>query len=179
MHILSHMTHFNYILINGVDNVDLFRFNSFDTCSERLWRYFQRSGKFKWVAYPWCVVEVMLRGLTSRAVFWFTHWGQDKMADIFRTIFSNAFSWMNCFEFPIKFDWSLFLRVQLTITQHWFRWWLGAEQTTSHYLNQRWPRLVTPICVTQPQWITCTSKVCCPFRKTSLMCHNWMPKSYL
>ena len=26
--------------------------------------------------------------------------------------------------------------VQLTIFQHWFRQWLGADQATSHYLNQ-------------------------------------------
>ena len=24
----------------------------------------------------------------------------------------------------------------LTVNHHWFRWWLGAEQATSHYLNQ-------------------------------------------
>ena len=35
--------------------------------------------------------------------------------------FSNAFSWMKYFVFWLKFHWSLFLRVQLTITQHWFR----------------------------------------------------------
>ena len=42
------------------------------------------------------------------------------------------------FEFRFKFHWSLFPRVQLTIIQHWFRWWLGAVQATSHYLNQWW-----------------------------------------
>ena len=50
-----------------------------------------------------------------------THWGRDKMADIFQTTFSSAFSWMKMFEFRLKFHWSLFLRVQLTIFQHWFR----------------------------------------------------------
>ena len=30
------------------------------------------------------------------------------------------------------------LRVQLTIFQHWFSEWLGADQATSHYLNQWW-----------------------------------------
>ena len=40
--------------------------------------------------------------------------------------------------FWLKFHWSLFIRVQLTITQHWFRLWLGAVQATSHYLNQCW-----------------------------------------
>ena len=41
-------------------------------------------------------------------------------------------------EFLQRFHWSLFLRFEFTIFQHWFRWWLGADQATSHYLNQRW-----------------------------------------
>ena len=34
---------------------------------------------------------------------------------------SSAFSWIKIFEFRLKFHWSLFLRVQLTIIQHCFR----------------------------------------------------------
>ena len=49
-----------------------------------------------------------------------THWGWDKMATIFQTTFSNAFSWMKMYEFRLRFHWSLFLRFQLTISQHWF-----------------------------------------------------------
>ena len=60
------------------------------------------------------------------------------MDAISQTIFSSAFSWMKMFEFRLKFHWSLFLKVQLTIFQHWFRKWLGAVQATSHYLNQWW-----------------------------------------
>ena len=67
-----------------------------------------------------------------------THWGRDKMAAISQTTFSNAFSWMKMYKFRLRFHWSLFPRVQLTIFQHWFRWWLGAVQATSHYLNQWW-----------------------------------------
>ena len=70
--------------------------------------------------------------------FWLTHWGRDKMAAIFQTTFSNGFSWMKMFEYPLKFHWSLLLRVKLTIFRHWFRKWLGAVQATSHYLNQWW-----------------------------------------
>ena len=40
-----------------------------------------------------------------------THWGQDKMADIFPSAFSNAFSWMNMQKLQFKFHWSLFLWV--------------------------------------------------------------------
>ena len=44
----------------------------------------------------------------------------DKMADFFQTTFSNAFSWMKMCEFRLKIHWSLFLKVLLTIFQHWF-----------------------------------------------------------
>ena len=67
-----------------------------------------------------------------------THWGRDKMAAISERTFSNAFSWMKMYEFQLKFHQSLFLRVQLTIFHHWFRYWLGAGQATSHYLKQWW-----------------------------------------
>ena len=47
----------------------------------------------------------------------------------------------------------MFSMVQLTLSQHWFRKWLGAEQAASHYLNQRWPSLLTHICVTGLRWV--------------------------
>ena len=49
-----------------------------------------------------------------------THWGRDKMAAIFQTTFSNASSWMKMLKFRLRFHWSLFPRVQLTIFRHWF-----------------------------------------------------------
>ena len=42
-------------------------------------------------------------------------------------LFSDSFSWMKSFSFWLEFHWSLFLRVQLTTTQHLFRKWLGAK----------------------------------------------------
>ena len=50
-----------------------------------------------------------------------THWGRDKMDAISHTTLWSAFSSMKMFEFRLKFHWSLFLRVQLTIFHHWFR----------------------------------------------------------
>ena len=68
-----------------------------------------------------------------------SHWGRDKMgAMISQTTFPCAFPWMDIFQFRWKFHWILLLRVQLTIFRHWFRWWLGAVQATSHYLNHWW-----------------------------------------
>ena len=48
--------------------------------------------------------------------------GRDFADVIFRCIFL-----MKNFVVWLKFHWSIFLRVRLTITQHWFRQWLGAE----------------------------------------------------
>ena len=67
-----------------------------------------------------------------------THWGREKTATVWQTMISNAFSWMKMYEFSLKFHWSLFLRFQSKIFQHWFTYWLGAVQATSHYLNQWW-----------------------------------------
>ena len=50
-----------------------------------------------------------------------THWGRDEMGNILQTTFSNVFSSMKMFEVRLRFHWSLFLGVQLTILQHWFR----------------------------------------------------------
>ena len=66
------------------------------------------------------------------------HWGPDKINTISQTTFSNAFYWIKIYEFRLRFHWSLLLRFKLTIFQHWFKYWLGADQATSHYLNQWW-----------------------------------------
>ena len=50
-----------------------------------------------------------------------THWGRDQIDAMSQTTFSNAFSRMKMNEFRIGFHWSLFLRFELTIFQHWFR----------------------------------------------------------
>ena len=55
-----------------------------------------------------------------------------KMAAISQTTFPNALSWKKNFEFWLKFHWSLFLKAQLTITQHWFNrrqtiFWANAD----------------------------------------------------
>ena len=82
-----------------------------------------------------------------------THSGRDKMVAILQPTFSSAFSSMKVFQFGFKFHWSLLLRAQLTVCQHWFRWWLGTKQATGHYLDQWLPFLLTHIFLTRPQWV--------------------------
>ena len=92
--------------------------------------------------HSWCS-ELML-----------THWGRDKWTPFRRQLFQMHFLEWRCMYFEwIRFHWSLFLWVILTIIQHWFRWWLGTDQATSHYLNQWKVSQLMHICITQPQWI--------------------------
>ena len=71
-----------------------------------------------------------------------THWGRDKMAAAPQMTFSNVFSWMKTSSYWFKFPWDLFLDVQITMSQHWFWWWLGADQVTTtiktNYGAGRW-----------------------------------------
>ena len=60
------------------------------------------------------------------------------IAALSQTTFWNAFYWIKMYEFRLKFYWRLLLRVQLTISQHWSRHWLGAGQATSHCKTQWW-----------------------------------------
>ena len=76
-----------------------------------------------WYCYQWYWQPLM--GIPSKfpmiLVTLLIHWGWDKMAAIFQTTFSNAFSLMKMLEFRLRFHWSLFPKVKLRIFQHWFR----------------------------------------------------------
>ena len=90
---------------------------------------------------------------TSSALL--THWGRDKMVAIFQTTFLKAFSWMKMYKFRLRFHWSLFLRAQLTIFQHWFR--PGAKPLLSELMMVS---LLTHICVTRLLRVTYSSLGC-------------------
>ena len=76
-----------------------------------------------------------------------------KWPPFWQTTYSNAFSWMKMIELQFEFHWNLFPGVQLTISQYWFRWLLGAEQVTSHYLNQCWRSSLTHISGIRGRWV--------------------------
>ena len=66
-------------------------------------------------------IFIFILGRSSWPMAELTHLSLDKISAISQTTFSNAFSWTKSFVFWSEFHWSLFLRVQLTIFQHWFR----------------------------------------------------------
>ena len=57
--------------------------------------------------FPICIrpkIWYQLRVCSASSVL--TYWGRDKTAAIFQTTFSNAFSWMKMYRFPLRFQWS-------------------------------------------------------------------------
>ena len=100
------------------------------------WRHHGVQCQLQYLACIWILILHHSKA-TSDSTIWglciiknyYTHWGRDKMTTVSLTTLSNAFSWMTLLEFRLRFHWSSFLRVQLTIFQHWFRWWLhdGAD----------------------------------------------------
>ena len=86
--------------------------------------YVQKSITFDWEVVPtytqiYAFFSCLKYRGSSKGVL--THWGRDEMNAITQITFSSAFSWEKMFNFRLIFHWSLFLRVQLTIFQHWFR----------------------------------------------------------
>ena len=57
-----------------------------------------------------------------------THWGRDRMADIWQTTLSNTFSCMKILELWLIVQWNLFPMVQLAKSHHWLRLWLSTNR---------------------------------------------------
>ena len=81
-------------------------------CHANQFKYFLYIQMWLWLTM-WCKNS----GLCQAPVL--IHLPMDKMAAILQAMFSIAFSWMKFFVF--WFHRSLFLRVQLTISDDWFR----------------------------------------------------------
>ena len=134
-------------------------------CEENRPIMMKDSTKFKRWSWVWGVVQ-------SNCL---THFPLDKIAAISHTTCLNVFSWMKMMEFRLKFHWSLFLWVLLTISEHWFRWWLGTDQATSNYLNQCWPDY-WHICGTRGRWVNNLSlnKMAAILQTTFSNTFSWM-----
>ena len=97
----------------------------------------------------WVWIRLSFSLISKESCHQLAHLSLEKMGAISQTIFSGAFSWVRDVVFSLKFHCCLFIRVQLTITQHLFRLWLGAVSVTSHYLNQCWSDSLTHRCGTK------------------------------
>ena len=82
-----------------------------------------KRGETSWPRYYWS------RNIQS-------YWMRQRLLGIL-THLPLVFLRMKYLIFCLKFQWSLFLRrAHLPIFQYWFRWWHGADQASSHHLNQ-------------------------------------------
>ena len=81
---------------------------------------FSQETTFQNIAYKMAFIRIQcVKCVIIDLGVFLTHWGRDKMAAIFQSTFWNAFSWMKMYEFCLRFHWSLLLRFELTIYQHW------------------------------------------------------------
>ena len=118
--------------------------------------------RFHWNLFVHVGVQLTISG------YWLTHWGWDEIAAISQIIFSYAFSWIELkpYNFRFRFHWSLFLRFQLTIFQHWFVFKVRVSNIPSLVQIMAWRRpggkllsepmmgnSLTHIGVTRPQWV--------------------------
>ena len=107
----------------------------------------------------WCfsrgstVLQYLFRRKAKNSL---SYWGRDKMAANFLTTFSNAFPWMEIYQFRLRFHWSLFPRVQLTILVQIMAWCRPGDKPLSGPI---FVSLLTHICVTRPQWVIESSAV--------------------
>ena len=83
----------------------------------------------------------------------------DKIAAISQTIFSDVFLWMKSFVFWWKISLKFVPRSPVDNKSALVRKWLGAEEATSHYLNQCSPSSLAHICGTRGRWdkLQCSS----------------------
>ena len=82
-----------------------------------------------------------------------THWGRDKMAAIFQTTCSNAFSWMKMYELWLRFHWSLFPRISINnipALVQIMAWRQPGDKPLSEPIMVI---LLKHICLTRPQWV--------------------------
>ena len=81
-----------------------------------------KHSSYQWLEMSWNSCDITVTLTQDRLyISLLTHWGREKIATIFQTMISDAFSWMKGFVFWLKFHLSLFLKVLLTITHRWFR----------------------------------------------------------
>ena len=125
-----------------------------------MWLTFGINLPIKWfLICNFCATVLLSSHLCQLIETYLTHWGRDEMLTISQTSFLSAFPWMINSVFWFKCHWSLFLSVQFTICRHWFRQWLGADQATSHYLQQCWSISLTHICGTWGRWVQSGARV--------------------
>ena len=84
---------------------------------------------------------------------WYIHWSWDKMAISLQTTYSNAFSWMKMYEFPIKISLKFVPKGSINnipaLVQIMAWRWPGDKPLSEAMMV----RLLMHICVIQPQWV--------------------------
>ena len=87
-----------------------------------------------------------------------THWGRDKMAAIFLTTFSSAFSWMKMFEFWLKISMKFVPKGPINNIPVLVQIMACRRPGDKPLSEPMMISLTTHICVTLPQWVNSFSE---------------------
>ena len=93
--------------------------------------------------------------LNSQVPYQYTHSVPKRMVTILKALFWDVLCVSKMAASLFKFQWPKFLRVQITIHQHFIGQWRRFEQATSHYLN--WYALKERL---QGALVFCTKQKC-------------------
>ena len=104
------------------------------SATHKLWN---ASPSTLYLQIPWYLIA-RIKALANIIVSSSAHWGRNKVAAVSKTVFWYTLSGMKMYAFLLRFYWSLFLSLEITIFEQWFRYLLGADQATNHYLDQWW-----------------------------------------
>ena len=82
-----------------------------------------------------------------------TQGGWDKMAAIFLTTFSSAFSWMKSFVFWLRFHWSLFVKGAINNIPALVQMMTWRRPGDKPLSDPMMVSLLLHWCITRPQWV--------------------------
>ena len=105
------------------------------SCISPLWKLHKKAHIY--ATWNWAFNNLLWQNTETNLIF-LTHWGLDKMADIFQTIFSSAFSWIKMYLVTIRFSLILVASGPINNTSALVKIMAWRRPGNSYYLNQWW-----------------------------------------
>ena len=99
---------------------------------------YMKKQAYIYATWNWAFNNLLWQNTEIDLIYFLTQWGLDKMADIFQTIFSSAFSWIKMYLATIEFSLILVASGPINNTSALVKIMAWRRPGDSHYLNQWW-----------------------------------------
>ena len=100
--------------------------------------YMKKKQAYIYATWNWAFNNLLWQNRETDLIYFLTHWGLDKVADIFQTIFSSAFSLIKMYFVTIKFSLILVASGPINNTSALVKIMAWRRPCDSRYLNQWW-----------------------------------------